>query len=109
MTSDVPAPPPGTPPTSPEEAVRIVRSRFAQPTAPDGSPAELSVHEFDLGYLVYPTPRPTEPGSGRPAAPAPPGGAKVVVSKEDGETVTVPNYPTEQAIALYRGIRGRGD
>ena len=25
-----------------------------------------------------------------------------MVSKETGETVTVPNYPTEQAIALYR-------
>jgi hypothetical protein len=29
-----------------------------------------------------------------------------VVSKETGETVTVPNYPTETAIALYRRQRG---
>ncbi|MCZ9343886.1 hypothetical protein NGM37_39695, partial [Streptomyces sp. TRM76130] len=75
MTSDTPAPPPAGPPAGPEEAVRIVRSRFAQPKRPDGSPAELSVHEFDLGYLVYPTPRPVASGPGRPAAPAPPGGA----------------------------------
>ncbi|MGP2440127.1 hypothetical protein [Streptomyces sp. JW3] len=107
MTSDIPAPPPTGPPTSPEDAVRIVRSRFAQPKAPDGSPAELSAHEFDLGYLVYPTPSPVEPSPDRPAAPAPPGGSKVIVSKATGDTMTVPNYPTEQAIALYRTIRAR--
>lgn len=92
---------PGTPPTTPDEAVQIVRARYAQPKLPDGTPAELNVHEFDIGYLVYAVFPPSVDASGRPQ-PAPPGGAKIVVSKETGETVTVPNYPTEQAIALYR-------
>ena len=47
---------------------------------------------------------PRTDASGR-LRPAPPGGARIVVSKETGETVTVPNYPIEQAIALYRKNR----
>ncbi|WP_190201447.1 hypothetical protein [Streptomyces djakartensis] len=61
----------------------------------------LSVDEFDIGYVVYAVLPPSVDASGRPR-PAPPGGAKIVVSKETGESVTVPNYPSEQAIALYR-------
>ncbi|GAA4802497.1 hypothetical protein [Streptomyces ziwulingensis] len=116
MAPDVPAP---GPPNTPEQALDIVRSRYAQPTLPDGSPAELRVEEFDVGYLVYtyvppaagaggPS-RPASPAApatpAAPAAPAAPGGSKIVVDKETGETVTVPNYPTETAIALYRRQR----
>ncbi|WP_234439887.1 hypothetical protein [Streptomyces bicolor] len=90
-----------TPPATPEQALAIVRSRYAQPTLPDGTPAPMHVHEFDLGYLVYATFPPTTDASGRPQ-PAPPGGSKIVVAKDTGETVTVPNYPVEAAIALYR-------
>ncbi|MEU6099031.1 hypothetical protein [Streptomyces sp. NPDC047079] len=99
MTPDHPAPP-----TTPEEALAIVRSRYAQPKLADGSPAPLHVHEFDIGYLVYATFPPTTDAEGRPR-PAPPGGSKIVVAKDTGETVTVPNYPTEAAIALYRRQR----
>ncbi|MER6037437.1 MULTISPECIES: hypothetical protein [unclassified Streptomyces] len=42
MTSDHPAPP-----ATAEQALDIVRSRFAEPGLPDGSPAELRVEEFD--------------------------------------------------------------
>jgi hypothetical protein len=91
----------GTPPLTPEQAVELVRARYAPPRSADGSPAELHVHEFDVGYLVYAVLPPRTDPSGRPL-PAPPGGAKVVVSKETGETVTVPNLPAEQAVALYR-------
>ncbi len=101
MAPDTPAPAPQGPPTTPDQALDIVRARYAQPKLPDGTPAELNVHEFDIGYLVYAVFPPSVDASGRPQ-PAPPGGAKIVVSKETGETVTVPNYPTEQAIALYR-------
>jgi hypothetical protein len=101
MAPDIPAPAPQGPPTTPAQALEIVRSRYAQPKLPDGTPAELRVHEFDIGYLVYAVYPPRTDAAGRPQ-PAPPGGAKIVVSKETGETVTVPNYPTEQAIALYR-------
>ncbi|MEU6578353.1 hypothetical protein [Streptomyces sp. NPDC046805] len=108
MASETPAPAPTPPPTTPEEALDIVRSRYAQPKLPDGTPARLRVEEFDIGYLVYAEfPRATKaPGPAgaptAPAAPAPPGGSKIVVSKATGETVTVPNFPTEAAIALYR-------
>ncbi|WP_030231231.1 MULTISPECIES: hypothetical protein [unclassified Streptomyces] len=93
-----------TPPTSPDQALAIVRSRYAEPKLPDGTPAELRVEEFDIGYLVYAVFPPSVDASGRPQ-PAPPGGSKIVVSKETGETVTVPNYPSETAIALYRKQR----
>ncbi|MFE7441496.1 hypothetical protein ACFU7X_13665 [Streptomyces chartreusis] len=99
MTSDSPAPP-----ASAEEALAIVRSRYAQPKLPDGTPAELGVEEFDIGYLVYAVFPPVTDAAGRPQ-PAPPGGSKIVVAKDTGESVTVPNYPTQTAIALYRRQR----
>ncbi|MET9967257.1 hypothetical protein ABZZ80_15375 [Streptomyces sp. NPDC006356] len=101
MTSDHPAP---APPTTTEQALAIVRSRYAQPKLPDGTAAELRVEEFDIGYLVYAVFPPVTDATGRPQ-PAPPGGSKIVVAKDTGETVTVPNYPTEAAIALYRKQR----
>ncbi|WP_328355575.1 hypothetical protein OG800_15105 [Streptomyces sp. NBC_00445] len=106
MAPDVDAPDPQGPPVTPAQALEIVRARYAQPKLPDGTPAELQVHEFDIGYLVYAVYPPRTDAAG-PPQPAPPGGAKIVVSKETGETVTVPNYPTEQAIALYRKNRAR--
>ncbi|MGW0561878.1 hypothetical protein ACWDZ4_14985 [Streptomyces sp. NPDC003016] len=101
MPQDTSTPAPQGPPTSPDQAIHIVRSRYAQPKLPDGTPAELRVHEFDIGYLVYAVFPPRTDIAGRPQ-PSPPGGAKIVVSKETGDSVTVPNYPTEKAIALYR-------
>ncbi|MGR6973104.1 hypothetical protein ACU639_26520 [Streptomyces cynarae] len=99
MTSDSPAPP-----TTAEQALDIVRSRYAQPKLPDGTPAQLRVEEFDIGYLVYAEFPPVTDDAGRPQ-PAPPGGSKIVVSKETGETVTVPNFPNPAAIDLYRRQR----
>ncbi|OEJ41323.1 hypothetical protein AR457_09510 [Streptomyces agglomeratus] len=101
MTPETPAPEPQVPPTTPEQALEIVRSRYAQPKLADGTPAPMHVHEFDIGYLVYATYPPTTDAAGRPQ-PAQPGGSKIVVAKDTGETVTVPNYPTDKAIALYR-------
>lgn len=97
---------PDAPPRTPEQALDVVRSRYAQPTLPDGSPAELQVHEFDEGFLVFPVLPPATDDEGRPR-PAPPGGGKIVVSKETGRTFTTPNLPTEAAIALYRRNRAR--
>ncbi|MGW2919644.1 hypothetical protein ACWDBF_17545 [Streptomyces angustmyceticus] len=93
-----------TPPSSPDEALAIVRSRYAEPKLPDGSPAPMHVHEFDIGYLVYATFPRTPDASARPQ-PAQPGGSKIIVAKDTGETVTVPNFPTEAAIELYRKQR----
>ncbi|ELS56964.1 hypothetical protein STVIR_2081 [Streptomyces viridochromogenes Tue57] len=84
-----------------------MRNRYAQPKLPDGTPAELGVEEFDIGYLVYAVFPPVTDAAGR-LRPAPAGGSKIVVSKETGETVTVPNYPAEAAIALYRRQRESG-
>ncbi|MFE6625037.1 hypothetical protein [Streptomyces sp. NPDC057740] len=91
-------------PSTTEQALAIVRARYAQPTLPDGTPAELRAEEFDVGYLVYAVFPPVTDAAGQPQ-PAPPGGSKIVVAKDTGETVTVPNYPTEAAIALYRKQR----
>ncbi|MEU1854148.1 hypothetical protein ABZ499_34050 [Streptomyces sp. NPDC019990] len=102
MTSGNPLDP--APPTSPDQALAIVRNRYAEPELPDGAPAELRVEEFDIGYLVYAVFPPVTDVAGRPR-PAPPGGSKIIVSKETGEVVTVPNYPSETAIALYRRQR----
>lgn len=93
-----------TPPTTPDEALAIVRSRYAEPTLADGSPAPMQVEEFDIGYLVYAEYPDTLDASDEPQ-PAPPGGSNIIVAKDTGETVTVPNLPTETAIALYRQQR----
>lgn len=95
---------PDRPPATAEQALDIVRSRYAQPTLPDGSPAALQAHEFDEGFLVQPV-RPPSADAAGPPRPAPPGGGKVVVCKETGRTVTTPNLPTDAAIALYRRSR----
>ncbi|KWT60969.1 hypothetical protein ADL21_15830 [Streptomyces albus subsp. albus] len=103
MTQHTPAPP-----TTPEEALAIVLSRYAHPKLADGSPAPMHVDEFDIGYLVYPSYPPTEPvDPAVPPMPAPPGGVKVVVAKDTGEMVTVPNVANESAIASYRRHRAR--
>ncbi|MEU7258604.1 hypothetical protein AB0B21_22725 [Streptomyces rimosus] len=97
-----------TPPTTPEEALALVLGRYARPQLADGSPAPMHVHEFDIGYLVYPTYPSTEPvDPTAPPAPAPPGGANVIVAKDTGEMVTVPNVDDDSAIASYRRHRAR--
>jgi hypothetical protein len=101
MTSEIPASGPQPVPGNAEEALELVRRRFGQPTLPDGTPAPMRVHEFDLGYVVYTVvPKPTGPG-GVPL-PAPPGGSNFVVAKDNGEIATVPNYPPEQAAQVFR-------
>lgn len=93
---------PPNPPASAEQALAIVRSQYAQPTLPDGTLVPLRVHEFDIGYLVYADfPPPPADASGRPQ-PVQPGGSNIIVAKDTGTTTTVPNYPAETAIALYR-------
>ncbi|MFD5395592.1 hypothetical protein ACFWJW_15370 [Streptomyces sp. NPDC127097] len=93
-----------TPPTTPDEALAIVRSRYAEPTLADGSPAPMQVEEFDIGYLVSADFDDYTDASGEPQ-PAPAGGSMIIVAKETGETVTVPNLPAESAIELYRQQR----
>lgn len=98
---------PLSPPTTPEQALAIFHRRYAEPKLSDGSPAELGVHEFDEGFLIYPVLPPVDEPEGAPARPAAPGGGKIVVSKETGKSYGTPNLPTEQAIALYRKNRAR--
>ncbi|WP_327353036.1 hypothetical protein [Streptomyces sp. NBC_01304] len=101
MAPDTPTPAPADPPTTPEQALALVRSRYADPKLPDGTPVEQRVQEFDIGYLVYSVfPRHTDL-----TTPPEPGGANIVVSKATGETVSVPNLPPELAIARYRKKR----
>ncbi|MEU8684726.1 hypothetical protein [Streptomyces sp. NPDC048611] len=101
MSETPPQPPPhGGPrpvPASAEEALEIGRGHFPA-VWPDGEEPTLRVHEFDLGYLVYPVFPPRPPG----AYPRDPGGSHIVVAKADGGISALPNYPPEQAAELYR-------
>ncbi|MEV6569195.1 hypothetical protein [Streptomyces kronopolitis] len=85
-------------PTSAGEALEIGRGHFPA-VWPDGEQPTLHVHEFDLGYLVYPVfPPRTDPT----AYPRDPGGSHIVISKADGAVSALPNHPPEQAVELYR-------
>ena len=93
MTSDHPAPP-----ASAEQALAIVRSRYAQPKLPDGTPAELRVEEFDIGYLVYAVVPPVTDAAGRPQ-PAPPGTSRAA------RWGRCPRLPRASRRFRYRAIR----
>ncbi|MGW8552006.1 hypothetical protein [Streptomyces tubercidicus] len=84
-------------PASADEALEIGRGHFPS-IWPGGEEPTLHVHEFDLGYLVYPVFPPRDPN----AYPRDPGGSHIVISKADGAVSALPNYPPEQAIELYR-------
>lgn len=89
-----------------EEAVEIVRRRFSWPLAEGGS-APLAVHEFDLGFVVYPeypAPPPLPPGA-EPEMPSFLGVSAVVVDRETGGTQTLPLYSPEGTAELYRSQR----
>lgn len=107
MTSENDSPTdPQAAPTNAEEAMESVRRKFGRPRSFDGTLAPLHVKEFDLGYLVYASFAKPVDQNGRPV-PAPPGGSSFVVAKDTGKISTVPNYPTDQAIALYRKQRAK--
>ncbi|MCE4943841.1 MULTISPECIES: hypothetical protein [Streptomyces] len=90
--------PPKVVPTSADHALEIGRAYFPPVGAP-GGPVSLLVHEFDEGYLVYAGwPAPEDPT----APPASPGGTNIVITKANGDVTTVPNFPPDSAIAVYR-------
>ncbi|MGW3007639.1 hypothetical protein ACWC9R_02220 [Streptomyces sp. NPDC001219] len=105
-----PTPPPLPPQTGPQpvpatadEALEIGRRHFPEVGSP-GGPAELFVHEFDIGYLIHAGwPLPEDPT----APPAEPGGSNVVIAKSDGEVSFLPNFPPEPAVELYHRLRDR--
>ncbi|MGW7197662.1 hypothetical protein [Streptomyces chryseus] len=88
-------------PADAQEALELVQDRFGLPTLPDGTSAPLRAHEFDLGYVVYAVCPPPADVGGVPQ-PAEPGGSNFVVAKDNGEIVTVPNYPVELAIQVFK-------
>ncbi|MEU3714005.1 hypothetical protein [Streptomyces catenulae] len=101
------SPHPDAPPTTPEDALALVRRRYAEPRLPDGTAVPLAVREFDIGYLVHPVfPRTARTDAAGNPLPAPPGGAQIIVSKATGESVTVPHLPAESVIARYRERHG---
>lgn len=110
-----PTPPPAPPrsgaadgapqpvPTNETEALEIGRRHFPRLGSP-GGPVGLSVHEFDIGYLI----RAGWPRRENPTArPSQPGGSNVVIAKDDGEVTFLPNYPPKEAVALYHRLRSR--
>ncbi|MEK2473672.1 MULTISPECIES: hypothetical protein [Streptomyces] len=90
--------PPKVVPTSADHALEIGRAYFP-PVGSPGGPVSLLVHEFDEGYLVHAGwPAPEDPT----APPVSPGGTNIVITKSNGDVTTVPNFPPESAIAVYR-------
>ncbi|MEU8783653.1 hypothetical protein [Streptomyces sp. NPDC048637] len=105
-----PTPPPLPPRTGPQpvpanadEALEIGREHFPEVGSP-GGPAELLVHEFDIGYLIYAGWPPAEDPT---APPAEPGGSNIVIAKADGEVSSLPNFPPESAVELYHRLHSR--
>ncbi|MFF8783485.1 hypothetical protein [Streptomyces sp. NPDC015125] len=92
-------------PTDADGALEIGRGHFPG-VWPGGEEPVLHVHEFDIGYLVYPVFPPREDPT---ASPRDPGGSRLVISKADGEVSALPNYPPEQAVELYRRHFRRGE
>ncbi|MEU8682448.1 hypothetical protein [Streptomyces sp. NPDC048611] len=100
-----PTPPPVRPqlgpeplPTTEAEALAIGKKHFPEIGSP-GGPTSRYVHEFDIGYLIHAGWPANEDSTGRPSAP---GGSNIVISKIDGEVSSVPNFPEEKAVAIYR-------
>ncbi|MFB7633717.1 hypothetical protein ACFC0M_22630 [Streptomyces sp. NPDC056149] len=92
------ATPPKVIPTSAEHA-REIGSAYFPPVGSPGGPVSLFVHEFAEGYLIHAGwPAPEDPT----APPANPGGTNIVLTKANGDVTTVPNFPPESAIAVYR-------
>ncbi|MFF2808546.1 hypothetical protein ACFVT2_15510 [Streptomyces sp. NPDC058000] len=90
--------PPKVVPISADHALEIGRAYFP-PVGSPGGPVSLLVHAFDEGYLVHAgRPAPEDPT----APPASPGGTHIVIAKSNGDVTTVPNFPPESAIAVYR-------
>ncbi|MEW9518554.1 hypothetical protein [Streptomyces tubercidicus] len=87
-------------PTNEAEALEIGQKYFPEVGSP-GGPSSLYVHEFDIGYLIH-AGWPTIPDStGRPSSP---GGSNIVISKIDGQVASVPNFPEETAVQIYRKV-----
>ncbi|WP_234344827.1 MULTISPECIES: hypothetical protein [Streptomyces] len=80
-------------PTDADHALEIGRTLFPREGSP-GGPVGLFVHEFDIGYLIYPG----YPVHDDPNVPPPcPGGSNAVIAKADGKVTFLPNRPPEDA------------
>ncbi|MFE6741990.1 hypothetical protein [Streptomyces tubercidicus] len=108
---DVPSLPPTPPvirprlgpeplPTNEAEALEIGQKYFPEVGSP-GGPSSLYVHEFDIGYLIHAGWPASEDSAGRPSSP---GGSNIVISKIDGQVASVPNFPEETAVEIYREV-----
>ncbi|MGW8554124.1 hypothetical protein [Streptomyces tubercidicus] len=108
---DVPSLPPTPPvirprlgpeplPTNEAEALEIGQKYFPEVGSP-GGPSSLYVHEFDIGYLIHAGWPASEDSTGRPSSP---GGSNIVISKIDGQVSSVPNFPEETAVEIYRKV-----
>ncbi len=97
------ATPPAVVPTDADHALEIGRTLFPREGSP-GGPVGLFVHEFDIGYLIYPG----YPVHDDPTVPPPcPGGSNAVIAKADGKVTFLPNHPPEDAVELYRLLLSR--
>ncbi|WP_354641444.1 SUKH-4 family immunity protein [Kitasatospora camelliae] len=95
--------------TTREQAIEAAR-RWMNDGLPEERWRDVAVHEFELGWVLWPEQPParTDPGSGERRAPEVIGSACAVVDRETGELTTWPSVPVEEVVQLYRDKLGAG-
>lgn len=80
----------------------LARARTWAAEARPSGPAEIGLHEFDLGWVAWPVrPAPADPT----ATPSATGGQQIVIDRETGEISRWPSQPAPVIAARYAATR----
>ncbi|MFD7641393.1 SUKH-4 family immunity protein [Kitasatospora sp. NPDC059795] len=94
--------------TTREQAIEAAH-QWINGARPEDQWHRIGVHEFDLGWVLWPVPgaEPEQP-VGERRAPAEIGTACAVVDRETGELTHWPSVPVDEVVQLYRDKLGAG-
>ncbi|WP_033221023.1 SUKH-4 family immunity protein [Kitasatospora phosalacinea] len=95
--------------TTREQAIEAAH-QWINGAKPEEQWHRIGVHEFDLGWVLWPVLPAAEPDpeTGARRAPAEIGTACAVVDRESGELTHWPSVPVEEVVQLYRDKLGAG-
>ncbi|MFJ8045887.1 SUKH-4 family immunity protein [Kitasatospora sp. NPDC096147] len=95
--------------TTREQAIEAAH-RWINGALPEDRWHPIGVHEFDLGWVLWPEQPAAEPdpATGARRAPAEIGTACAVVDRETGELTHWPSVPVDEVVRLYRDKLGAG-
>ncbi|RKE23293.1 SUKH-4 family immunity protein [Streptomyces sp. TLI_171] len=95
--------------TTREQAIEAAH-RWINGARPEEQWHRIGVHEFDLGWVLWPAPAAEEQDRpvGERRAPADIGTACAVVDRETGELTHWPSVPVDEVVQLYRDKLGAG-